>query len=225
MVYEEVQYNQEVSNIKTHKTLWFIFFGVIFIGIFLTIYFVVAGGQKNISNKKLIDGAVMDIGENESIKFKFGGEDHGIVIDFVGLDYAGITISSEPIILMLQINEARYGDSNTTGQPTNFAIFGTEMELWPTPDAAYTIEMVYTTYITALTSSNTTNWLPCNPVLPIRSRNWRSPRKTARLNIATILSKCSRTWSADCAGGWRGRINSCESRAGRLSKDERWRDK
>lgn len=72
------------------------------------------------------------------------------------------SVTGKPGLLFFtneQINEARYGDSNTTGQPSNFTIFGTEMELWPTPDAAYTIEMVYSTYITALTSSNTSNWL------------------------------------------------------------------
>ena len=58
-----------------------------------------------------------------------------------------------------QMDEQRYSDSNTSGRPQYFTVFGDEMELLPTPDEAYTIEMVYRKYIPALTSDNTTNWL------------------------------------------------------------------
>lgn len=58
-----------------------------------------------------------------------------------------------------QADAYRSGISNVTGQPCYFTIFGTEMELIPTPDQAYTIEMVYRATLSALTASNTTNWL------------------------------------------------------------------
>lgn len=58
-----------------------------------------------------------------------------------------------------QADDYRYGSDNVTGQPAYFTIFGSEMELLPTPDSAYVIEMVYRNYITALSDSNTTNWL------------------------------------------------------------------
>lgn len=58
-----------------------------------------------------------------------------------------------------QADEYRYGRANTTGQPQYFTIFGSELELIPTPDLAYTIEMVYRSYLSGLTSTNTTNWL------------------------------------------------------------------
>lgn len=58
-----------------------------------------------------------------------------------------------------QLDEMRYGNDNVTGQPTHYTIFGSEIELWPTPNQNYTIEMVYRANIPALTSSNTTNWL------------------------------------------------------------------
>lgn len=58
-----------------------------------------------------------------------------------------------------QADEYRYGRDNVTGQPQFFTVMGTELELLPTPDAAYTIEMVYRAYIPALTSLNATNWL------------------------------------------------------------------
>ena len=57
-----------------------------------------------------------------------------------------------------QADEYRYGRDNVTGQPQYFTVFGTELELLPTPDSAYTIEMVYRANIPAL-SSNSTNWL------------------------------------------------------------------
>lgn len=59
-----------------------------------------------------------------------------------------------------QMDEYRFGRSNTTGQPQFFTIMGSEMELAPTPDANYTIEMVYRKNIPALsTPANDPNWL------------------------------------------------------------------
>lgn len=58
-----------------------------------------------------------------------------------------------------QIDENRYASDNVTDQPTSYAIIGSEIELYPTPNQNYTIEMVYRANIPALTASNTTNWL------------------------------------------------------------------
>ncbi len=57
-----------------------------------------------------------------------------------------------------QIDEYRFGTSNVAGRPRYFTVFGDEIELAPTPDAAYTIEMVYRKSIPAL-ASNANNWL------------------------------------------------------------------
>lgn len=57
-----------------------------------------------------------------------------------------------------QIDEYRFGISDTTGQPRYFTVFGDEIEIVPTPDAAYTIEMVYRKNIPPL-AANDTNWL------------------------------------------------------------------
>lgn len=57
-----------------------------------------------------------------------------------------------------QMDEYRASNGDATGQPQFFTIFGSEMELVPTPDQAYTLEMVYRTVIPPL-ASNTTNWL------------------------------------------------------------------
>jgi len=57
-----------------------------------------------------------------------------------------------------QMDEFRFSSSNVTGQPRYFTIIGDEIELGPTPDGSYTIEMSYRKNIPAL-ASNSTNWL------------------------------------------------------------------
>lgn len=57
-----------------------------------------------------------------------------------------------------QLDEYRSSIGNAVGQPQFFSIFGSEIELAPTPDSNYTIEMVYRQNIPAL-ATNSTNWL------------------------------------------------------------------
>jgi hypothetical protein len=47
----------------------------------------------------------------------------------------------------------------TPGQPVWFTVFNTEIELYPVPNAAYQVEMVYRTYLPPLGTVNATNWL------------------------------------------------------------------
>lgn len=57
-----------------------------------------------------------------------------------------------------QIDDLR--ESNATpGTPVWFSIFGTEIELCPTPSQAFSVEMVYRTYIPPLGTVNASNWL------------------------------------------------------------------
>lgn len=58
----------------------------------------------------------------------------------------------------IQLDEFRAKISNMSGRPRYFTVFGDEIELAPTPDADYTIEMVYRQNIPALADS-TSNWL------------------------------------------------------------------
>lgn len=58
----------------------------------------------------------------------------------------------------VQLDEYRSYTSNTAGKPLYFTVSGTEMELAPTPDADYTIEMVYRQNIPPL-ALNSSNWL------------------------------------------------------------------
>lgn len=57
-----------------------------------------------------------------------------------------------------QMDEYRFGMSDVSAQPRYFTVFGDEIELAPTPDAAYTIEMIYRSSIPPL-ASNASNWL------------------------------------------------------------------
>ena len=57
-----------------------------------------------------------------------------------------------------QMDEYRFATCDIAGQPRYFTVFGDEIELAPTPDAVYTIEMVYRQNVPAL-ASNATNWL------------------------------------------------------------------
>jgi hypothetical protein len=57
-----------------------------------------------------------------------------------------------------QMDEYRFSTSDVVAQPRYFTVFGNEIEIAPTPDAAYTIEMVYRQNVPAL-ASNFSNWL------------------------------------------------------------------
>jgi len=56
------------------------------------------------------------------------------------------------------LDDKRFSSGNITGQPRWFTVLGTELELFPTPDAAYTLEMVYRKAIPPL-ANNAANWL------------------------------------------------------------------
>ena len=57
-----------------------------------------------------------------------------------------------------QMDEYRFASSDIAARPRYFTVFGNEIELAPTPDAAYTIEMVYRQNVQAL-ALNGSNWL------------------------------------------------------------------
>lgn len=57
-----------------------------------------------------------------------------------------------------QADEFRFAHQNVVGQPAYYTVVGDELELLPTPDQNYTIEIVYRKNLPAL-SSNSSNWL------------------------------------------------------------------
>jgi len=56
----------------------------------------------------------------------------------------------------------RSANNNTTGQPRYFAIVDGTLELAPTPDVAYTLQLTYYGTIDALSDSNTSNFVSTN---------------------------------------------------------------
>jgi hypothetical protein len=57
-----------------------------------------------------------------------------------------------------QMDEYRFKTADVAAQPRYFTVFGSEIELAPTPDQSYTIEMIYRANIPPL-AANATNWL------------------------------------------------------------------
>ena len=72
------------------------------------------------------------------------------------------SVTGKPLLQFLsgaQMDEYLTSIADVASRPLYFSIFGSEMELAPSPDQDYTIEMVYRANIPALTSTDTTNWL------------------------------------------------------------------
>ena len=53
----------------------------------------------------------------------------------------------------------RKANNNITGQPIYYAMVDDSIELAPTPDSSYTLQLTYYAKITALSDSNTTNFV------------------------------------------------------------------
>lgn len=71
------------------------------------------------------------------------------------------SVSGKPYLEFMsgqQMDEYRTMSGDVTNQPGYFTIYGSEIELAPTPDSDYTIEMVYRQNVPPL-ASNSTNWL------------------------------------------------------------------
>lgn len=59
----------------------------------------------------------------------------------------------------VQLEEVRLRGGNVAGCPRYFTIFEDEIELVPTPDQNYLLEMIYRKNIPALSTANVANWL------------------------------------------------------------------
>lgn len=57
-----------------------------------------------------------------------------------------------------QMEDYRYSTDNVAGQPVYFTVFGADLELAPTPNEDYELEMIYRRNIPALATEDT-NWL------------------------------------------------------------------
>lgn len=67
--------------------------------------------------------------------------------------------NSLELISQGEMLERRERSLNTTGRPQYYAITAGQAEFYPTPDGTYTAELYYVQRITALSDSNTSNWV------------------------------------------------------------------
>ena len=58
-----------------------------------------------------------------------------------------------------RMQDIRFQGDDVSGKPVYYAHIAGEIEMYPTPDATYDIELLYTQKIEALSDSNTSNWL------------------------------------------------------------------
>jgi len=58
-----------------------------------------------------------------------------------------------------QLLDRRAQAGNTSGLPKYYALTGGNIEVFPSPDSNYTLEMLYISQIEALSGSNASNWI------------------------------------------------------------------
>lgn len=66
------------------------------------------------------------------------------------------------LISQSEMMQRRERTNDTSGRPKYFVFTDGQIEVFPTPDATYTVEIVYYSKIPALSSSASTNWLLTN---------------------------------------------------------------
>ena len=82
------------------------------------------------------------------------------------IELFNIQLNTDPIKRLEQVSLDKADDlrssNSSAGTPSYFAITGNNIELIPTPSDTKTLEIIYYAKITALSDSNTTNWLLTN---------------------------------------------------------------
>ena len=72
-----------------------------------------------------------------------------------------LDVDERPIDLVTPVfmQKQRQSNSDTSGRPLYYSIIAGQIEVWPTPDSAYTGELYYYARTTPLDDSNTSNWI------------------------------------------------------------------
>ena len=82
------------------------------------------------------------------------------------LELYNIQLNSDPIVRLEQVSlsamDTLKSQSSTTGKPRYFAITGSDLEFYPTPDTSYTIEVIYYATIVPLSADADPNFLITN---------------------------------------------------------------
>ncbi len=80
--------------------------------------------------------------------------------DFWGVKSLWIDADPKVVLDPLTIDELMQTyPAASTGEPGHYAIVGSTLYLGPSPDSAYSLKLAYWAKLTALSDSNTTNWL------------------------------------------------------------------
>ena len=77
----------------------------------------------------------------------------------VRFSITGAQISSLSQTDSKTITDLRTANNNPSGRPTEYSILDGSIEVYPTPDATYTLELLYYEKLDALNSGNPTNWV------------------------------------------------------------------
>lgn len=78
------------------------------------------------------------------------------------LEMRRLSVQSDPVQVLKYITPDELSDSfspSFTDMPFAFSVIGGQLQLSPTPDTEYTLELAYKQRIPALSDSATTNWL------------------------------------------------------------------
>jgi len=88
-----------------------------------------------------------------------GDQFHALPTDFC--EFVRLRINNFPLALMStdEVQRERHKRDDVSGQPIGYCLTGGEIELFPTPDSAYSLVMTYIRTIPSLSDSNDTNWL------------------------------------------------------------------
>ena len=83
----------------------------------------------------------------------------GLVGDY--LETIRMSVGADRIELLSQgeMQQRRTANSDAAGKPRYYAISDGQLELFPTPDGTYTIEMLYYGQTAPLSGSNASNWI------------------------------------------------------------------
>jgi hypothetical protein len=82
--------------------------------------------------------------------------------DWVDTIRATLSVSSSQALKLaslVEMDALRAANSDATGTPRYYAHVAGSLEVYPTPDTTYTLEIYYTQKVPALSISATTNWL------------------------------------------------------------------
>ena len=81
--------------------------------------------------------------------------------DFMEAVRFHLDVDERPIDLVTPVfmQKQRQSNSDTSGRPLYYSIIAGQIEVWPTPDSAYTGELYYYARTTPLDDSNTSNWI------------------------------------------------------------------